>query len=179
MAPRIVSEFCREVMVALPDTGGDIYRQHQHVWKAMHGDFRHGREFVYSMLSPHLALVRSTRLSRGVTSVLPEHSMKATLVTAAQTPAGLRRLDRDEARGMVASLLHRHGIMAARIEISSQRMATGCKVDRVTGRRHVIAVPISDVIFDARVHQPALAQLAWRDGIGRGKRFGFGMLQKV
>lgn len=175
-----MTDVCREILVAVPDVGGDIYRQHQHVWTVMHGKARRGgSSFCYVMRSPHLAVVRSHLLDHGTVSTLAERPMRASLITAKQTASGLQALSAGEARLRVQELLAAHGIATADVAVLEQRTLTGCKRDRVTGQAMRIALPVSAVQFVPRFSDAAKAHLAWRDGIGRGKRFGCGMLQLV
>ena len=172
-----VSAVCREMRVALPATGGDVYRQHQLVWEAMRATARHGQDFTYAMLSPHVALVRSERLARGQSCELREGRMRVLLATARQTDHGLVALVPSEVPAMVEALLARHGIAAADVEIHEQSTLQGAKRDRETQRQHDIRVPVTDLSFTARFTNRALAARALQHGIGRAKRFGCGMLR--
>lgn len=175
-----MTDVCREILVALPDVGGDIYRQHQHVWTVMHGKAkRGGSSFCYAMRSPHLAVVRSHLLDHGAVSSIAERPMRASIVTARQTASGLQALSAAEAPLRVQELLATHGIVTADVAVLEQSSLTGCKCDRETGQSMRIVLPVSVVQFVPRFSNAAKAHLAWRDGIGRGKRFGCGMLQLV
>lgn len=176
MLAAAVTSNCREVHIALPATDGDVYRQHQLVWEAMRGVARHGRDFVYAMLSPNVALVRSERLTRGKVCAFREDKMRVLLATARQTDRGLVALGPADATAMAEDLLARNGIRAAGLQIDGQDLLQGSKLDRDSGRRHAIRIPVSQLNFKARFTNTALALLAAQNGIGRAKRFGCGML---
>lgn len=169
----------REIRVALPGTGGDVYRQHQLVWDAMRDVARHGRDFVYAMQSPHLALVRSERLARGQVCELRDGQMRVLLATARQTARGLVALGPDEALAMADALLGRNGVQAEDLRVEGQAALRGAKLDRASGRRLNIRLPASTITFTARFTNRGLAALAMQNGIGRAKRFGCGMLRLV
>ena len=172
-----VTAACREIRVALPKTGGDVYRQHQLVWEAMRATARHGQDFTYAMLTPHVALVRSERLPRGQVCELREGRMRVLLATARQTDRGLVALAPDDVPAMVETLLARHGIVPADVEIHDQATLHGTKLDRDTRRQLDIRIPVTDLSFTARFSNRALAALALQHGVGRAKRFGCGMLR--
>lgn len=163
--------------VALPSTAGDVYRQHQLVWQAVRNDVRVGEDFTYALETPHVAVVRSERISRGVPCELREGRMRVLLATARQTDQGLVALAANEVPAMATSLLARHGIAASAIELHDQATLEGSKLDRETGRTHAIRVPVTDLSFNARFTNRAKATLALQQGIGRAKRFGCGMLR--
>lgn len=167
----------RELRVALPETGGDVYRQHQLVWQALRGVARNGQDFTYAMLTPHVALVRSERLPRGTPCVFQEGRMRVLLATARQTDRGLVALAPEAVPAMAAALLSNHGITASAIEVHAQGALQGSKLDRATGRRHDIRVPVTDLSFLGAFSNRALAVCAAQNGVGRAKRFGCGMLR--
>lgn len=167
----------REVTVALPAHGEDIYRRHQLVWTVMHGRAGSGGDFVFAMLSPRIALLRSSRFDRGVLTVPREGRLAVSLVAVSRMQDGDRAITDAMAPAFVTDLMGQHGIVVDLVSISPPREAVGIKQRQ--GTRHRIALPIRDVLMDARIADPLLAEIAWRSGIGRGKRFGYGMLRHV
>lgn len=169
----------REILVALPGATGDIYRQHQMVWDVIQYDVQRGRDFIYAMTSPHLARVRSPHLARGTVSAMRDGPMIIDLVTAKRNGQRMSALASDEAIATAITLLKEGGIRAQQVEILEQANATGTKHDRHTGRAMTIALPVSRISFHATTMHQAKANLAWINGIGRAKRFGYGMLRSV
>lgn len=170
-----VADPCRELFVALPNTGGDIYVQHQKVWEAMapHMDRAGHGHFLYVMTSPRLALVRSTHLARGKLTTMPDAMLRMTVVTARQVEGRLLRLDRTQAFDKIRLMLDEHGIYPEQLAIDRQYDLAGNKAKE----QRKITLPVSEIRFMPRLLNRAKAHLAWRDGIGRGKRFGCGMLR--
>lgn len=166
---------CREIHVALPDTGGDIYLQHQKVWEVMasHIDRRRRESFIYAMRSPRMAHVRSAYLLRGHPAAMPASPLCMTLVTAKQVDGRLVALRGQAAFDKVRALLTEHGIYPEQLAIDEQFELIGFKAKQ----QRRIALPVSHIRFVPRISNPAKAHLAWCDGIGRGKRFGCGMLR--
>lgn len=168
---------CREIHVALPDSADDLYRQHQLVWEAVRNKLVLPGQgsFVYAMLSPRVAVVRSHRFDRGPPSRLTERPLCLTLVSAVQEPGTgrLRALYGEEAVSKISSLLAKHGFGVEDLVVEQQTEQVGKKV-RADMR---IAIPTSVVRFTPKVQNLALADHAWSNGIGRGKRFGCGMLR--
>lgn len=69
--------------------------------------------------------------------------------------------------------------MAENVNVMSTGDAGGRKRDAKTGAVLDIRLPVVHIEFDATLQDQGKAQLAWRRGIGRGKRFGLGMLRKA
>jgi len=174
-----VTDTCRELRIALPSTAGDVYRQHQLVWKAMRATGDRVRDFIYVMLSPHIALVRSRQLSRGSVSDAIEGSLRIRIVSARQAGhGGLESLDVEGTLKLAERLFSAHGFVIDDLHVEDQTRLHGIKVDR-SGCRLNIVLPVSDLMFQGRCSNRAGAALAWANGMGRGKRFGCGMLRKA
>ena len=167
------------MLIALPDSGGDLYKQHQLVWSAMHPYTRQGKDFVFGMVSPRLAKVRSTRLPRGAITIPRDGKMEVTLVTSRRNGSLMTALDEAETKLMAKALLFENGFEVDSVEVAWQQSVAGIKIDRETGYNRKIVLPVSHLSLGVRITHRARANLAWRNGIGRGKRFGFGMLQCV
>lgn len=169
----------RETLVALPPWHGDIYRRHQLVWRAMNGITRVGTSFVFAAVSEHMVAVRSDRIERGAISTLAEGQLRTQLVAARREGTRMTSIQADEMHDWAAVLLSAHGMSLRRLEVLSSSIAAGRKRDRTTGEEMAIRLPIKEVLLDVEIQHPAKANLAWAHGIGRGKRFGFGMLQRA
>lgn len=85
----------------------------------------------------------------------------------------------DELATWAESKLKRSGVRPGRLCVVSYCVQRGNKIDRATGRHHRITLPVVRVSFDLEVEDEALVDLAWSEGIGRGRRFGLGMLCKA
>lgn len=175
-----VTDTCREWRVAIPSTGGDVYQQHQLVWQAMRGTGDHIREFIYAMQSPHVAVVRSRQFRRGAVSEAYEGPLRICIVSARQVEyGGLQALGVESTLELAERLIGNHGIVANDLRVECQSRLRGTKVDRNGARPLHIVLPVSELVFHGRFTNRARAAIAWANGIGRGKRFGCGMLRKA
>lgn len=167
----------REIMIAVPPYHGDIYRLHQLAWRAMHPYARKGDEFIFASRSPSTIIVRSIKLSRGKETRATEGPMQVCLVATTRSGQILRPLDVQSAPDWLSHLLIEVGIKATNIQVVESSRARGKKRDPITGCVLDIELPVMQIRFDATLQDQGKAQLAWQRGIGRGKRFGFGMLR--
>lgn len=172
----------REILVALPGDTDDIYCRHQQVWSAMSDVAQRGQDFLYAMVSSRLARVRSAKLDRGTVSEARAGAMALTVVAGRRLDNSdrLTPLTEAEIAAWLSSLLPGHGLAVGNLVVERVGTAHGIKVDRSVAepRQMRIWLPFAHVRFDAAITNPALAALAWRDGVGRGRRFGFGMLRQ-
>ena len=164
--------------LALPGDTDDLYVRHQQVWAALRTQVREGRDFLYRMVSPRVVLVRSPLLTRGtVVSDVPPATVELDVVASDRVD---RNKERAVARELIdswtARLLLLHGLQAARVEVVRHGTAAGAKLARGADAGHLIRFGVATVRADVRVLDPSLARRAWRYGVGRGRRFGFGML---
>lgn len=171
----------RELRLALPGETQDIYQRHQQVWRALHGQVRHGPEFLYRMASPRMAIVRSEHIERGQTSALTQGPWRVDVVAA-------RIVDRNKERPVpideipswaTERLLIPHGIRPDAVRVDHHWIAAGIKPAREDRPAHSIAYSAARLIVEGEIADRFLAQKAWRLGIGRGRRFGFGMLTQA
>lgn len=169
----------REMHVALPCEATDMYRQHQLVWDAVCRVVQPSVRpiFIYTLLSPRLALVRSCNLGRGRVTRWSDRRLRATFVTSkiGLQDRKMHALGLAEAEEKVRAMLASHGILAEDVRIDQQRELIGTKVKE--SRR--IVLPVSDVTIVARADNAAMASAAWVNGVGRGKRFGCGMMREA
>ena len=169
----------RETLVALPSTHGDIYRRHQLVWRAMHGLVHTGQSFIFTSVSDHMVAVRSERLERGELSALSEGLMRVQLVAARRDGQRMRPIANAHMDDWVADLMALHGLRVHRVTVLADFMAAGSKRDAASGKTLAIQLPVKNVLIETTIEHRAKAALAWANGVGRGKRFGFGMLQRA
>jgi len=72
-------------------------------------------------------------------------------------------------KARILEILERAGV-----EVVSMRFRKGVSEGRK--RHHVIRLPVADVAAHVRIVEPIKARDAWLNGLGRGRRFGFGMI---
>lgn len=166
-----------EILVGVPGIGEDLYKRHQQVWRAMHDHVRQGEgsPFLFAQIADRMYRVRShrlpARLSRRI--VLPvsgeEYRFQVDLAAMRgsdkKQPVPLSDLD-----GWVSSLLQKHGYEPHALQVSNVSMVSGMKQGM---RIQIQSVRGTGMLY---VTDTKLAQEAFTKGIGRGKRFGFGML---
>ena len=85
----------------------------------------------------------------------------------------------DELPAWAEAKLRRSGLRPSRVRVERYGVQHGNKIDRATGQDHRITLPVARVSFDLEIGDEVLANLAWLEGIGRGRRFGLGMLCKA
>lgn len=171
----------REMLVALPGAvGTDIYRRHQWVWRAMHAHAQHGSAFVFGAVSERLLCVRSDRLPRGAPSALTDGRHRLAVVAARRGGQRMKPVEASAAGDWVTALLWQHGMRVDGLQVLAQWTARGEKPGPSGGGSGMlIALPIVEVTMNVQIVQRVKAMAAWSQGIGRGKRFGFGMLQRA
>lgn len=186
----------REIVVATPDTGEDLYAVHQQVWEGVSpwigsgrresdGGHGGGHTFIYAPESPdpsrrHEGLwrVRSARLpAQGTRAARLPPSGTMCITLAASRTEQHRQLDiaADEQLDWACGVLARNGFTLRKPAITARWIAFGHK--RSSGQR--IRLPACHLEADFDVVDPHLAGDAFAGGIGRAKRFGFGMLRIV
>jgi len=168
----------REVWLALPGATDDLYVRHQQVWAALATQAREGRDFVYRYVSPRVALVRGACLRQGViVGDLPPPSIKLDFVASDRVDRNKERpVPHDQVGDWAARLLVQHGMMPTALVVLNHSVAIGTKIARAGQPGHRIRYSVATVRADVVVVDPGLSRMAWRLGVGRGRRFGFGML---
>lgn len=169
----------REIRIALPEHADDIYRRHQLVWRAVHGHVGSGRDFLFTAIGSHQALVRSEALPRGAASELREGLLMAALVTSVRTNGtGDGDMLPEAMLGeWLTQLVSENGFRLNRYTVLTEGTVRGRKIDPSTGRTLAIRLPVREIQLDVTIQHTAKANLAWKNGLGRAKRFGYGMLR--
>ncbi|HEU0198316.1 MAG TPA: type I-E CRISPR-associated protein Cas6/Cse3/CasE [Nevskiaceae bacterium] len=165
----------KEAIVALPGPASDIYRRHQMVWQFMHRKARSGSDFTFAMVADRMALVRSTCLPFGRPSAVSDGLITLDTVALVRNAFGEAPVPDVKAKAFAATLLGTHGFAVHALRVSRHRAETGLK--QRCGRTFRISLPVRTIVADVRVADPRAAADAWLHGVGRGKRFGFGMLR--
>lgn len=175
------NRLAREILIALPDTPEDLYLLHQQVWQHAKRAAvpSHRPTFLYRV-DEGVVRVRSRDFVRGRAQALSEGPCFLDLAAVIQEDGGGQRaVALDELATWAESKLKRSGVRPGRLCVVSYCVQRGNKIDRATGRHHRITLPVVRVSFDLEVEDEALVDLAWSEGIGRGRRFGLGMLCKA
>ena len=165
----------REILVSLPGAPADIYRRHQLVWRAMHNCTRPGSRFLFAAVSPHLVRVRGA-IDRGRPAVLSDGDIRVDLVVASRHGNSMRALEDSELPGWTRRLMQVHGYAVTDVTTLARGEALGRKLDKSTGQTLEIRLPVASLHLKTRIENRARADLAWSHGIGRGRRFGYGMM---
>jgi hypothetical protein len=166
-----------QITIGVPGSRDDIYLRHQQVWQAMHGIARRqcGGDFLFAQVAPQLFAVRSQRL-RGVTeiAVMPGQGERQQLRVSL---AAMRGKNHDEpvpvrelAHWCAAKLEH-NGVEVEELAVDGVKLHTG---DKHLMRIRVLA---ANVRARVRIADFERASHAFVNGVGRGKRLGFGMLR--
>lgn len=171
--PETVVAHAQEILLAAPGADQDIYRLHQSVWQqvSIAQATRHKPTLLYRREG---GLVRVRVTDSALKSSAPQrqifcaganHKLQVRLVL---DRTGEKVVLPAWASERSAELLAEAGLEVFAITAAPSR-ASGIK----NGTK--IGLGIADVIAQVKVMRPELAASAWCRGIGRGKRFGFGM----
>lgn len=168
----------REIRLALPGDTEDLYVRHQQVWAALRTQVQEGRDFLYRLVTPRVALVRSAALLQGpVVDELPPGRIELDLVASDRVDRNKERpVSKEEIVPWVMRLLMQHGLEARDVAVLRHGVATGLKPQRSEQPAHRIRYGVARIQAAVTISDQRLARAAWREGIGRGRRFGFGML---
>lgn len=168
----------QELMVACPNTGDeqDLYLMHQTVWSITERqqEVRHVPTLLYREDAGVIRVRVSDCAMRGTKPVGVSLALGAEMevrVKLALWRTVPHRVQPGQIEHRVRQLLCGAGLTCLNVQ-SSQYVARGYK----SSLNAAIALPIANVSGNVRVENAALAANAWTQGVGRGKRFGFGML---
>lgn len=165
----------REIIVALPSSETDLYRIHQHVWRHVAQECGARREppyFLYRVDGP-LVRVRSDAFTQRarVAAFTPTRGVYVDLAAlhgGGKKQPVPRHLLEDWCARQIASA----GFAVRALEVLAYEVRTGFK----SAGGHTITIPVVRMQADVCVTDPRRCDRTWRVGIGRGKRFGLGML---
>ncbi|ABD72035.1 hypothetical protein Rfer_4349 (plasmid) [Rhodoferax ferrireducens T118] len=177
--PGLGEHLPRELLIALPDIETDLYRIHQLVWqhvaRAVESQGRFARpEFIY-------------RIDGGMIRVRGNLPKNKTSVSAFRANAPVH-LDLAAVWGSehenAVPEAHLADWCAEKIESAGFKVASlavtnfqyRCGVKHATDNRQNIRIPVASVTTTVTAGDTLACALTWRQGIGRGKRFGLGML---
>lgn len=164
-----------ELLIAVPAAQQDLYAQHKAVWEQVSRV-----QAIDRAPTPTLLYRRDKGLARvrvsdcAIHGGLPTHaffrenevmSLDVRLVVSRDG----RPVQPAFARARVRDLVEHSGMDIMEMEFSCSPVS-GRKKDML------IELWVADVMAKVRIRRPDAAAFAWRHGIGRGKRFGFGMM---
>ena len=180
----------REVSLIIPDDVCDIYEIHQIVWSHVgqvlakeNGGVRPraqddgGVRFLYRR-DENLIRVRA-ELFKNAGQVVDMPSDKSTRTLRIQIAPfrdafSLRSKTNSEVQDYIKSLLVKAGFEVKDMRTNYLGLASG-KKNKPSGGTLNIDLPVFGVVANVSIQDAKATHRAWIDGIGRGKRFGFGM----
>lgn len=168
----------RELLIALPEHEIDLYRVHQLVWShvAKAVDQKSVRPSFIFRIDAGMVRVRSNDLpSRRCTVSVPIASRPLRIDLAAVWGGNHdETVPHDMLESWCLKKLATAGYGATQIDIEMEHR-DGVKF--IDGRSHKINIPVARcTVHDWSTLDSGLSGEAWIKGIGRGKRFGLGML---
>jgi hypothetical protein len=165
----------REITIALPTSETDLYRIHQHVWRHVVqacGTLREPPYFLYRVDGP-LVRVRSDAFARAAmaSSFTPGRRIYVDLAAlhggGKKQPVPSHLLENWCARQLALA-----GLSVRTLNVLTYEVRKGFKA----AGGHTITIPVVRAEADVWVTDQRTCERSWRVGIGRGKRFGLGML---
>lgn len=174
MHPSVIAKAAAsELLLAVPAVQQDLYALHQAVWERVSRAqvVKHAPTILYRR---DKGLTRVRVSDCAIHGGLPalacfrENDVVSLTVRLVLSRDG-RPISPAFAQERVRDLVERSGMDPMAMEFSCWQ---------ATGRKHdmLIELGVADVEAKVRIRQPETAAHAWRHGIGRGKRFGFGMM---
>lgn len=169
----------REILIAIPGLPTDLYRMHQCVWEHAEraATAGHRPQFLYRVENG-LVQVRGLDFCKGtVREFRPGRTCRLDIAAIKRSSnGGEMPVEASQLEDWTVGLLAKAGFKVRDLDVENYVLQRGIKHDRNTGRRHLIELPVARLQLELDVLDPDRAQLAWCGGIGRGKRFGLGML---
>ena len=175
----------REVMIRMPEYD-DVYVEHQAVWKALSGHLPEKTPYLYRR-SGDLILVRSPHLRTGNAVALPQDGERVALslrfnpVVTEPLPPG--ESDRRAPRKRITCPLEALNGISLRLSHAFDLMSVDGRFMPGVAMRKPGCAPIILRCFhfegEAIVKDAAEAKKLLEQGLGKAKRFGFGMLEAV
>jgi hypothetical protein len=165
----------RELTLAIPPHGNDIYRRHQLVWRAMHQHACSGKDFLFVAKSSNVMVIRSDHLHHGNESQLRDGELIVAIVAETRTGIVGKAITDQLLPAWMERMMANHGFRLQDMQASNLYYANGLKMEGE--RSFAIQLAVRDIRMDVSIIHRGKAQRAWQTGVGRGKRFGYGMLR--
>ena len=162
-----------ELLLAVPAAQQELYALHQAVWdRVIRAQAIHHAPTILYRRDKGLTRVRVSGCAihggQPTKACFRENDVVSLEVRLVVSRDG-RPVHPDIARARVRDLVERSGMELMKAEFRCL-LASGRKKDML------IELGVADVAAKVRIRQPQAVAHAWRHGIGRGKRFGFGMM---
>jgi len=162
-----------EIVLAVPPSMRDMYQLHQAVWDHVDRSqavrhrpvilYRQDQGMVRVRVSDCAIMYGRGRPDRA--SFAEGHAMDWQMRLALWRDLTQSR----DIKARIMEMLERAGV-----EVQFLRFRKGMSEGRK--RHHLIRLPVADVEAHVRISDPIKARHAWVHGLGRGRRFGFGMI---
>ena len=164
-------------MIALPSSMEDMYRIHQLVWAYIVPKVQSNLtpSFLYR-LDNGLIRVRSRHLPAGRTlfkTLTPQRPIHIDLA-AVEGSDHQQPVAEQDLQSWCQRKLEKAGFGVTSLAITGHEVRRGCKY--ADGRVHKIVIPVARVQASITLKDLQSCNDAWQNGIGRGKRFGLGMI---
>ncbi len=169
----------REILIATPGLPSDLYRMHQTVWLHAVKAAKPGKtpRFLYRVENG-MVKIRSPDFNIGTVREF-RAGRPCTLDIAAVIQSvvhGQQPVPRSALHSWAVNKLNDAGFYVRQLQVLRYEIHRGVKRDRNTAQKHLIELPVARIQLDLEIEDRSLADAAWCHGIGRGRRFGFGML---
>lgn len=156
----------------------DVYKRHQQVWQAVAPFAEQGQDFLFQRVDAGIFRVRSRKLGRhgapvavpnGV-CVLRGHLSRAVIRQGRQVT-----VRDDEVGGWFRTVARNHGLMVRAAAFGSGPKEAGVKVG-ADGTAHEIRFETVEVEACVEQLEEFAFERVLESGLGRGRRFGYGMM---
>lgn len=179
--------FVPEIVIGVPHDSDDLYLRHQQVWQGMHGIARktghadgvggRGAEFLYAQIHPRLYLVRSRHLDASLgakKAVMPSTGQKVRFMLDLVAMRGTlhdQPVPEVELHDWAQARIEANGWTCNEVQVES--------AGRRLGRKHNMRIDLQVVSLRGvlSIADQSRSAASFVSGIGRGRRFGFGMLR--
>lgn len=167
----------REILIALPDSIPDLYGMHQQIWSHVERAVRPGfrPNFLYRV-EKGVAKVRSRDFQRGCIRSFKPGRCSLDLVAVTRSLSGECPVAHADLVDWASQKIAGCGFIVNDLVIDEYNFQYGRKVLSSNRGSHNIALPVAKLSLQLDVADKNLAHQSWIDGLGRGRRFGFGMI---
>jgi hypothetical protein len=167
------------MLVAVPGRTTDVYERHQQVWQAVAPFVEKGEDFQFKKVDESLYRVRSRKFGRhGRCVPVPKgaNTLRAALSRTLIKEGRQTTIADDELPSWFQTIAGNKGLLVLEAEFSSGERAEGRKACRYGNR--LLEIRFETVHVKARVEElvHGAYERVLATGIGRGRRFGFGMI---
>ncbi|KLR58971.1 type I-E CRISPR-associated protein Cas6/Cse3/CasE [Diaphorobacter sp. J5-51] len=168
----------REILIAIPGLPTDLYHMHQCVWEHAARAARPGvRPVFLYRVEDGMVRVRSRDFLRGTAREFRGGACGLDIAAVIQSVDGSEHtVPPSDLVSWASGKLAQAGFVARKLDVLSYELQQGFKRDKASGRGMRIRLPVARLRLDLEVQDDVHARAAWCDGIGRGRRFGLGML---